>query len=64
VVIHANGDLFVKPEDIACSWRKYFDAVLNARNDLFPGDNGSLGINEEDSEDNITEGEFKEQLQA
>jgi len=59
VVKDANGDLLVEPEDIACRWRKYFDALFNVRNDLFQSDDGYLGINEEDSEGNITEQELK-----
>ena len=59
VVKDANGKLHVEPEDIACRWRKYFDVLFNVRNNLFQSDDGYLRINEEDSEDNITEQELK-----
>ena len=50
----ANGDLLVEPEDIACRWWEYFDALFECKNALFQGDDGYLGLNEEGSEDNIT----------
>ena len=59
VVKDANGDLLVDLEDIACRWRNHYDVLLNLRNDLFQCNDGYLGINEEDSEESITEQELE-----